>query len=94
MEGVISYRPSIGKKKLLKVVERLDFDNMNQFIDYAVMTALSSKDDPRVRKLMADLAWAVYHHAPLRFRRPTPQEDREIRERLKKGKFVRMKPER
>ena len=91
MEGVISYRPSIGKKKLLEAVEKLDFDNTNQFIDFAVMTALSVKDDPHVRKLMADLAWAVYKHAPLRFGKPSPREDREIRERVKKGKFVTMK---
>jgi hypothetical protein len=93
MEGVISYRPSIGKKKLLEAVEKLDFANTNQFIDLAVMTALASKEDPKVRKLMADLAWAIYRDAPLRFTKPTPQEDREIRGRLKKGKFVVMKPE-
>lgn len=89
MESVISYRPSIGKKKLIQAVEQLHFDNTNQFIDFAVMSALASKDDPKMRKLMAELAAVIYQNAPLRFTKPNRQEDEEIRGRhaeMKSGK--------
>jgi hypothetical protein len=95
MEGVISYRPSIGKKKLMEAVEQLHFDNTNQFIDFAVMSALVSRENPKVKKLMAELAGVIYQNAPLRFTKPTSQEDKEIRHRfaeMKKGKSVTMHP--
>ena len=95
MEGVISYRPSIGKKKLMEAVEKLHFDNTNQFIDFAVMSALVSRENPKVKKLMAELAEAIFKNAPLRFGKPTAQEDQEIRRRyaeMKKGKSVVMHP--
>ena len=95
MEGVISYRPSIGKKKLMQAVEKLHFDNTNQFIDFAVMSTLVSKDSPKVKKLLSELAAVVYKSAPLRFTKPTAKEDKEIRARyaeMKKGKSVVMHP--
>jgi hypothetical protein len=94
MEGVISYRPSIGKKKLTEAVEKLHFDNTNQFIDFAVMSALVSRENPKVKKLLGELAGVIYRSAPLRFTKPTPREDKEIRRRLaemKKGRSVVMK---
>jgi hypothetical protein len=95
MEGVISYRPSIGKKKLMQAVEKMPFDNTNQFIDFAVMSALVSRENPKVQKLISELAAVMYKSAPLRFTMPTPQEDKEIRSRyaeMKKGKSVVMHP--
>ena len=97
MEGVISYRPSIGKKKLQDAVKKLSFENTNQFIDYAVMNYLAAKSDPKVGKLVSDLVEAVYAHAPLRFRKPTPSEHREIMEKRKliksgRSKEIRMRP--
>ncbi len=95
MEGVISYRPSIGKKKLVQAVEKLHFGNTNQFIDFAVMSALASKDNPKVQKLIAELAAVIYRSAPLRFEKPTAREEKEIRSRyaeMKKGKSVAMHP--
>lgn len=95
MEGVISYRPSMGKKKLMQAVEKLHFDNTNQFIDFAVMNTLISKDSPKVQKLISELAAAIYKDAPLRFTKPTPKKDKEIRLRyaeMKKGKAVVMHP--
>jgi hypothetical protein len=95
MEGVISYRPSMGKKKLMQAVEKLHFDNTNQFIDFAVMNTLVSKDSPKVQKLISELAAVIYKGAPLRFTKPTPKEDKEIRLRyaeMKKGKSVVMHP--
>ena len=97
MEGVISYRPSIGKKKLQDAVKKLSFENTNQFIDFAVMSYLAGNADPKIGKLMTDLVEAVYQHAPLKFRKPTLQEHQEIMEKVKqlkagKIKGVRMHP--
>ena len=95
MEGVISYRPSIGKKKLMQAVEKMPFENTNQFIDFAVMSTLVSKERPKVQKLISELAAVIYRRAPLRFTKPTAQEDKEIRSRyaeMKKGKSVVMHP--
>jgi hypothetical protein len=95
MEGVISYRPSIGKKKLIQAVEKMPFDNTNQFIDFAVMSALVSRENPKVQKLMSELAGVIYRNAPLRLTKPTAKEDKEIRHRyaeMKKGKSVTMHP--
>lgn len=95
MEGVISYRPSMGKKKLMQAVEKLHFDNTNQFIDFAVMSTLVSKDSPKVQKLISELAAVVYKNAPLRFTKPTAKEARDIRARyaeMKKGKSITMHP--
>lgn len=95
MEGVISYRPSIGKKKLIQAVEKTPFDNTNQFIDFAVMNTLVSRGNPKVLKLMAELAAVLYRSAPLRFTKPTAREDKEIRHRfaeMKKGRSITMRP--
>ena len=91
MEGVISYRPSIGKKKLQDAVKNLSFENTNQFIDFAVMNYLASKSDPKVGKLVADLVEAIYAHAPLKFRKPTAQEHSEIMEKMRQIKSGRLK---
>ncbi len=91
MEGVITYRPSIGKKKLQEAVKKLSFENTNQFIDFAVMNYLAAESDPKVGKLISDLVEAVYKHAPLKFRKPTPKEHREIMDRVKDMKAGRLK---
>ena len=91
MEGVITYRPSIGKKKLQDAVKKLSFDNTNQFIDFAVMNYLAAKTDPKVGKLVAELVEAIYNHSPLKFRKPTTQEHREIMERVKELKNGKLK---
>lgn len=83
MEGIISYRPSIGKKKLQDAIKELSFENTNQFIDFAVMNYLASKSDPKVGKLVADLVEAIYAHAPLKFRKTTLQEHGEILDKAK-----------
>ncbi len=95
MEGVISYRPSIGKKKLVEAVGKMSFDNTNQFIDFAVMSALVSRENPKVKKLISELASVIYQTSPLRFTKPTAVEEREIRRRfseMKGGKSIRMRP--
>jgi hypothetical protein len=91
MEGVISYRPSIGKKNLQDAVKKLSFENTNQFIDFAVMNYLAAKSDPKVGKLVADLVEAIYEHAPLNFRKTTPREHQEIMEKVKQIRSGRLK---
>lgn len=54
------------------------------------MNYLAAKSDPKVGKLVAELVEAVYKHSPLKFRKPTPQEHREIMGQvkdLKRGKL-------
>jgi hypothetical protein len=91
MEGVITYRPSIGKKKLQEAVKKLSFENTNQFIDFAVMNYLAAKSDPKVGKLVAGLVEAVYKNSPLKFRKTTPKEHEEIMERVKEMKNGKLK---
>jgi hypothetical protein len=86
MERVISYRPSIGKKKLVEVAKELSFANTNQFVDSAVLNYLASKTNPKVGRLVAELVEAVYKNAPLKFRKPTAKEHKEIMARYKEMK--------
>ena len=91
MDGVITYRPSIGKKKLQDAVKKLSFENTNQFIDFAVMNYLAAKSDPKVGKLVAELVEAVYKHSPLKFRKTTSKEHREIMSRVKDMKIGKLR---
>jgi hypothetical protein len=81
MEGVISYRPKMGKKKLEALVKsKLHYKSINQFIDHAVANALQEEfgHHPLAKKI-ADIVYkAVADHAPLRFVKPTPEEARDI----------------
>ena len=95
MEGVISYRPRMGKQKLESLVKhKLHYRSINQFIDHAVARALDEEfgENPLARKI-ADLVYqAVVDHAPLRFVKPSPEEAREIEEiagkTLKNGRGI------
>ena len=94
MENTITFKPSIGIKKLNKAVEQYHFDNPKQLLDF-FLTTLVSDNNPKVKKLIAELAESTHKNAPLRFTKPTSQEDKEIRHRLaeiKKGKSVVMHP--
>jgi hypothetical protein len=94
MEGVISYRPRMGKAKLKElVVKKLHYDNINQFIDHAVGQTLEVElnvtGDPKTRKMVAEVAEVIYKYAPLKFVKPTKRESDEIRakaERVLSGK--------
>lgn len=83
MEGVISYRPRMGKKKLEALVRsKLHYKSINQFIDHAVAKALQEEfgHHPLAKKI-ADIVYkAVADHAPLKFVKPTYEETREIEE--------------
>ncbi len=82
MEGVISYRPSMGKEKLKTlVVKKLHYDNINRFIDHAVGMALRDElmGDPVAAKMAAEVAEVIYKYAPLRFVKPTKREAAAIR---------------
>ncbi len=82
MEGVISYRPRMGKAKLKNlVVKKLRYDNINQFIDHAVGQALQAElnGDPRIRKMVAEVNEAIYKYVPLKFAKPTARESEEIK---------------
>lgn len=88
MEGVISYRPKMGKRKLEHLVKnKLRYRTLNQFIDHAVARTLSEEfgSHPLAKKI-ADLVYQmVADHAELRFVKPTPEEAREIEELAKKA---------
>ncbi len=81
MEGVISYRPRMGKRKLENLVKnKLHYKSINQFIDHAVAQALNAEfgHHPLAKKI-ADIVYrAVADHAELAFIKPTPEEAREI----------------
>lgn len=81
MEGVISYRPRMGKRKLENLVKnKLHYKSVNQFIDHAVAQALSEEfgHHPLAKKI-ADIVYrAVADHAELKFAKPTPAEAEEI----------------
>jgi hypothetical protein len=81
MEGVISYRPRMGKRKLESLVKsKLHYRSINQFIDHAVSKALHEEfgHHPLAKKI-ADIVYkAVADHAELKFTRPTGDEAREI----------------
>src|ERR1700722_5756557 len=88
MEGVISYRPRMGKRKLENLVKnKLHYRTLNQFIDHAVARALQDEfgSHPLAKKI-ADLVYQmVADHAELRFVKPTPEEAHEIEELTQKA---------
>ncbi len=91
MEGVISYRPRMGKRKLEHLVKsKLHYRSINQFIDHAVARTLSEEFGAHpLAKKIADLVYQmVADHAELRFTKPTAAEAREIEELAKKGKAL------
>lgn len=81
MEGVISYRPRMGKRKLENLVKnKLHYKSINQFIDHAVAQALNEEfgHHPLAKKI-ADIVYrAVADHAELTFIKPTLEEAKEI----------------
>ncbi len=83
MEGVISYRPRMGKHKLESLVKnKLHYKSINQFIDHAVAQALNQEfgHHPLAKKI-ADLVYQVVaDHASLSFVKPTAEEAKEIDE--------------
>ena len=81
MEGVISYRPRMGKHKLENLVKnKLHYKSINQFIDHAVAQALNEQFGPHpLAKKIADIVYrAVTEHAELNFIKPTAEETKEI----------------
>lgn len=87
MPGVISYRPTMDKKKLERLVkERLHYKNLNQFIDHAVHKTIAEEmtGNPVAKKIASEVEKAVYKYVPLKFVQPTAQEAREIEEAVKK----------
>jgi hypothetical protein len=81
MEGVISYRPRMGKHKLESLVKsKLHYKSINQFIDHAVAKALHEEFGHHpLAKRIADIVYkAVADHAPLQFVKPTAEEAVEI----------------
>jgi hypothetical protein len=88
MEGVISYRPRMGKRKLESLVKsKLHYKSINQFIDHAVAKALREEfgHHPLARRI-ADIVYkAVADHAPLQFVKPTVQESEEIEDAAQKA---------
>jgi hypothetical protein len=95
MEGVISYRPRMGKSKLESLVKnKLHYKSVNQFIDHAVTKTLQEEfgDDPLAKKIANAVYKVVSEHSALKFARPTDKEAQEIErivERTKsKGKTV------
>ncbi len=81
MEGVISYRPRMGKRKLENLVKnKLHYKSINQFIDHAVAQTLNEEfgHHPLAKKI-ADIVYrAVADHAELTFLKPTAEEAKEI----------------
>ncbi len=70
MANVISYRPSIGKLKLERIVKnKLHYKNLNQFLEHAVSKTLSEEigSNPVVRKITLEVEKAIYKHVPLKF---------------------------
>ena len=88
MESVISYRPTLGKQKLEKLVKvRLHYKNLNQFIDHAVNKTLTEEmnDNPIAKKIALEVEKAVYKYVPLKFMKPTHKEAREIEAAVKRA---------
>jgi hypothetical protein len=87
VEGVISYRPRMGKSKLEKLVKtKLHYRSVNQFIDHAVSKTLSEEfgSHPLAKKI-SDLVYKVVaEHAPLQFVKATAREAKEIEEIVSK----------
>jgi hypothetical protein len=87
MEGVISYRPRMGKKKLEGLVKsKLHFKSVNQFIDHAVTKTLQEEfgHHPLAKKI-SDLVYKVVsEHSELKFVKPSPEEVSEIEKIVEK----------
>jgi hypothetical protein len=81
MEGVVSYRPRMGKRKLENLVKnKLHFKSVNLFIDHAVTKTLQEEfgHHPLAKKI-ADLVYKVVsEHSELKFVRPSAEEATEI----------------
>jgi DNA gyrase/topoisomerase IV subunit B len=83
MEGVISYRPRMGKRKLESLVKnKLHYRTLNQFIDHAVARALQEEfgSHPLAKKIADMVYQMVADQSELRLTKPTPEETREIEE--------------
>jgi len=81
MEGVISYRPRMGKRKLEALVkQKLHYRTLNQFIDHAVAKTLQEEfgAHPLAKRIADRVYQMVAEEAALRFTKPTPQEALEI----------------
>ena len=88
MEGVISYRPRMGKRKLESLVKaKLHYKSINQFIDHAVAKALNEEFGHHpLAKRIADIVYkAVADHASLEFVKPTAEEVAEIEDAAQKA---------
>jgi DNA gyrase/topoisomerase IV subunit B len=89
MEGVISYRPRMGKSKLESLVKnKLHFKSVNQFIDHAVTKALQEEfgHHPLAKKI-SDLVYKVVsEHSELKFVKPSARETAEIEQIVHKTK--------
>jgi DNA gyrase/topoisomerase IV subunit B len=87
MEGVVSYRPRMGKSKLESLVKnKLHYKSVNQFIDHAVTKALQEEfgHDPLAKKI-ADLVYKVVsENLELKFTRPSAKEAEEIERIIQK----------
>ncbi len=95
MSSVITYRPTLGKLRLEKLVKsRLHYKNMNQFIDHAVNKTLAEEINGNsvAKQIAAEVEKAVYKYVPLKLVKPTPSEAREIKAAIKrtdrKGKWT------
>ena len=81
MEGVISYRPRMGKSKLENLVKKkLHYNSVNQFIDHAVTKTLQEEfgHNPLAKKI-SDLVYKVVsEHSELKFVKPSAEETAEI----------------
>lgn len=81
MEGVISYRPRMGKSKLESLVKnKLHYRSVNQFIDHAVTKSLQDEfgHHPLAKKV-ADLVYRVVaENVELQFVKPSKEETKEI----------------
>jgi len=83
MEGVISYRPRMGKSKLESLVKnKLHYKSVNQFIDHAVTKTLQEEfgHHPLAKKI-SDLVYKVVsEHSELKFVKPSTAEAAQIEE--------------
>lgn len=87
MEGVVSYRPRMGKSKLEHLVKnKLHYKSVNQFIDHAVTKTLQDEfgNHPLAKKI-ADLVYKVVsEHSELKFVKPSANEAAEIERIVRK----------
>ena len=87
MEGVISYRPRMGKSKLENLFKKkLHYNSVNQFIDHAVTKTLQEEfgHNPLAKKISDLVYQVVSEHSELKFVRPSVEETAEIETIVKK----------